>query len=142
MRLLSLFLLSERLSLLRYFVAGVAVSLGYTVTVVAIVEWAKWTGPEAASAISFVLWTPASYLAHRQFTFRFTDAHGLPLIKYFVSFLLRLAASAAVVIIAINYFHLHYIVGVLMNWIVLPTLNYFVLKLWVFAIPLSRERHV
>jgi putative flippase GtrA len=124
-----------RFSIVRYFFAGVAVSLGYTLTVIVLVEQLKWFGPVWASAIGFVLWTPASYFAHREFTFRFDREHRGAVIKYSVSFLLRLAGSALVVIGAIEYLHLHYVVGVLMNSIVLPLINYFVLKFWVFAAP-------
>jgi putative flippase GtrA len=132
-------LADHRLSIVRYFFAGVAVSLGYTITVVILVEQLKWFGPSGASAVSFLLWTPVSYFAHRNFTFRFGHAQGAAMIKYFVSFVLRLAASALVIVVAIDYLDMHYVVGVLMNWIVLPMINYFVLKLWVFAAPQPRR---
>jgi putative flippase GtrA len=124
-----------RFSIVRYFFAGVAVSLGYTFTIIILVEQLRWCGPAWASAISFLLWTPVSYFAHREFTFRFDHRHRAAATKYFVSFLLRLGASALVVVVAIDYLHLHYLVGVLMNWIVLPLINYFVLRFWVFAVP-------
>jgi len=61
---------SSRFSLARYLIAGVAVSIGYTVTIVALVSWFAWTGPEAANVISLILWTIVSYFVHRDFTFR------------------------------------------------------------------------
>lgn len=133
---------SRHLSFVRYAVAGVAISVGYTLTVFVLVEKAGWPGPASASAISFVLWTPVSYFVHRDFTFRFAHRYRSAGIKYLVSFFLRLAASALVVAVAIDYFQLHYLVGALMNWIVLPMINYFVLKLWVFTAPELNEPQV
>jgi putative flippase GtrA len=139
MKFLIRLLNDDRSSILRYFLAGVAVSLGYTITVIVFVEWLKWFGPTWASTVSFLLWTPISYVAHREFTFRFDHQHRAALLKYAISYLLRLLASALVVVTAVDYLHLHYVVGVLMNWIVLPMIGYFVLKLWVFAVPDSSE---
>lgn len=128
-------LTDHRLSIVRYFFAGVAVSLGYTFTVIIFVEQLRWFGPAWASAVSFLLWTPVSYFVHRDFTFRFDRGHRAASVKYFVSFVLRFVASASVIVVAIDYLHFHYLVGALTNWIVLPMINYFVLRFWVFAMP-------
>jgi len=66
-RLIDAFGQSSRFSLACYLIAGVAVSIGYTV---ALVSWFAWTGPEAANVISLILWTIVSYFVHRDFTFR------------------------------------------------------------------------
>lgn len=123
-------MIANWLSVVRYFVAGVAISLGYTVTVVIVVEW-NWLQPAVASATSFLLWTPVSYIVHRDFTFQFDAAHPAVALKFVVVFLLKFAASALVVAAAIV-LDFHYIVGVLMNWLVLPLITYFALRLWVF----------
>jgi putative flippase GtrA len=117
--------------IVRYLFAGVAVSLGYTFTVLLLVEWSGLLRPAWASAASFVLWTPISYVAHRDFTFRFDGAHRSAATKYLVAFLLRFAASALVVA-GIEYLSFHYLLGVLLNWAVLPLINYVVLSFWVF----------
>lgn len=130
MSLLTNLMTIYRLKIVRYFIAGVATSLGYTITVVIMVEWG-WLQPAAASAASFLLWTPVSYIAHRDFTFCFDGANPAAGLKFVVMFLLKFAASGLVVAAAIV-LNFHYIVGVLMNWVVLPLITYFVLKLWVF----------
>jgi putative flippase GtrA len=132
---LTAWLRDDRFSIVRYFASGVTLAFVYTVTVVALVDWLHWCGPVWASMISFALWTPGAYLAHRHFTFRHERADGSSPVKFFVSFVVRLAASALVVTVAVDYFGLHYIVGILLNWFVLPLINYFILKLWVFAAP-------
>jgi putative flippase GtrA len=122
----------ERLRLLRYFLAGVTVSVGYTITVVGLVEWLGWRNPVAANAASFALWTPVSYLAHREFTFRFDGDYAGSAARFLITFLVKLLASVVVMIAVIDILHAHYLVGVLLNWIVVPLVSYVALDLWVF----------
>ena len=125
-------LTGERFRLLRYFVSGVAISTGYTITVMVLVELLRWMDPVAASTLSFVIWTPVSYVVHRDFTFRFRGDHLAAAVKFLVAFVARLAGSAYVVYFATQLLGWNYMVGVLANWIVLPLINYLVLSLWVF----------
>ena len=54
-RLVDAVRVSSRFRLARYLIAGVVVSIGYTVTIVALVSWLAWAGPEAANVISLNL---------------------------------------------------------------------------------------
>ena len=121
-----------RWQIIRYAVFGVAVSLGYTVNVILFVEVFGWPHPALASALCFIIWTPVSYIGHRDFTFVFTGQHFNAAIKFGLTFVIRLAISAYTVQIATDIFHVHYLFGVLANWIVLPLITYFVLDMWVF----------
>ena len=121
-----------RLKLVRYGVSGVAISVGYTVTVVLLVECCGWTMPALASAASFVIWTPVSYFVHRNFTFRFAGGQTGATIKFGLAFLARLAASAYTVHLATETFGSSYLIGVLTNWFLLPLINYTVMNSWVF----------
>ena len=131
-RLPAALLTDERFRLVRYFVSGVAISTGYTVTVMVLVELLRWMDPVAASTLSFVIWTPVSYAVHRDFTFRFRGDHFAAAVKFLLAFVARLAGSAYVVYLATELLGWNYMVGVLANWIVLPLINYLVLSLWVF----------
>ena len=131
-RLIGRFRTGNEFRLLRYIVSGVAVSTGYTVTVLALVDLLHWLNPVAASTVSFIVWTPVSYAVHRDFTFRFRGHEWAAAAKFIVTFVARLLASAYVVYVATAQFELHYLVGVLLNWIVLPLVNYLALSLWVF----------
>jgi putative flippase GtrA len=122
----------DRFQLVRYFIAGVAVSLGYTFTIVALVSWLDVMGPDAANVVSFTMWTIISYVAHREFTFRFDGEYGGSAIRFIFVFLFKLGASVAV-FAAINHFYQSsYLIGVIVNWVVLPVVSYLALKLWVF----------
>jgi putative flippase GtrA len=131
-RLWLLFRSHPRLQLARYACSGVAISAGYTATVVLLVELCGWRMPALASAVSFLIWTPVSYLVHRNFTFRFAGDQTAASIKFALAFFVRLAASAYTVHLATETFGSSYLVGVLTNWFVLPLINYAVMDLWVF----------
>lgn len=124
--------MSDPATLARYFIAGVVVSLGYTLTVVIMIEWLGWHDPVTANAVSLCLWTPLSYIAHRDFTFRFDGASGASALKFALTFTAKLLVSALVVSLATEILGIHYIFGVLANWIAIPLATYLILKLWVF----------
>jgi putative flippase GtrA len=127
------FLVGRRWSLARYAVAGVLISIGYTITVILLVEAVPALSPSWASVISFVVWTPVSYIGHRDFTFRSDSgpaAHA-PL-KFFLTFALRFVMSGVAVFVVTDFLHLHYLFGVLTNWVALPAISYAVMRFWVF----------
>lgn len=131
--LLRAFRFSHRWSLARYAVAGVLISLGYTVTVIGLVEAIPSLSPSWASIVSFVLWTPVSYFSHRDFTFRADRSRSLhAALKFAVTFALRFVVAGVAVFVFTDYLHLHYLFGVLANWIVLPAISYAVMRFWVF----------
>lgn len=131
-QLWAMFRRDPRLKLVRYGVSGVAISVGYTASVVLLVEFCGWTMPALASAASFVIWTPVSYFVHRNFTFRFAGGQTAASIKFGLAFLARLAASAYTVHLAAETFGSSYLIGVLTNWFLLPLINYTVMNFWVF----------
>jgi putative flippase GtrA len=124
---------SDRLRLVRYLVAGVAVSLGYTFTIVALVDWLTLSA-ELANAISLALWTIISYKVHREFTFRFDGAYVSSVARFISVFALKLLASIAVIAFVTRYSQKSYLIGVAVNWIVLPLISYVGMKLWVFGL--------
>jgi len=96
--------------------------------------------PALASAVSFVMWTPASYVVHRDFSFLYAGRQFTAMAKFTVAFLVRLAAAAYTVHLATSVFASPYLVGVFANWIVLPLVGYLVMDLWVFRTTKSRAR--
>jgi putative flippase GtrA len=131
--LLASFRFAKAWSLARYFVAGSIVSFGYTITVILLVDQLGWFSPSSGSLVSFVLWTPASFLSHRDFTFRADEGAGsTAALKFVIVFGLRFAASGLAVLLVTDYLHLHYLFGLLVNWILLPAISYFVMRFWVF----------
>jgi len=123
---------SDRFRLMRYFVAGVAVSLGYTFTIMALVDWLRFVSAEAANVISLILWTIISYIVHREFTFRFDGGYSGSAARFIFVFMLKLLASVVVIALTTRYYQSSYLIGVLVNWVVLPLISYVAMKLWVF----------
>jgi putative flippase GtrA len=123
---------SDRFRLVRYAIAGTAVSLGYTFTIVALVSWWSVLSPQAANVVSLILWTIISYFAHREFTFRFAGEYAGSAARFIFVSLLRLGASIAVVAVVTRYYQSSYLIGVLINWVILPLVSYIALKLWAF----------
>jgi putative flippase GtrA len=117
---------------LRYAAAGIAVSAGYTVTVILLVDGLGWMEPALASALSFVIWTPVSYVVHRDFSFLYAGSQVSAVLRFLLAFIGRLAASAFTVHLATAVFGQRYIMGVLANWVVLPLVSYLILNFWVF----------
>ena len=123
---------SDPLRLIRYLVAGVAISLGYTITIVALVDWLSLVNAEVANVISLILWTIISYRVHRKFTFRFDGAYGESMARFIFIFGLKMVASIAVIAFVTRNSQNPYLIGVVANWIVLPLVSYVGMKLWVF----------
>lgn len=123
---------SNRFRLVRYGIAGVAVSLGYTFTMVALVSWTGMLGPGAANVMSVILWTIISYTAHREFTFQFNGEYGGSGARFIFVSVLKLGVSVAVITTITRYYEAWYLIGVAINWVALPLVSYIALKLWVF----------
>jgi putative flippase GtrA len=133
---------SDQFRLIRYFAAGVAVSLGYTFTIVALVDWWGLVSAASANVISLILWTITSYFVHREFTFRFDGSYGGSAARFIFIFVAKLLASVAVIALTTKYYQISYLVGVMANWVVLPLISYLAMKLWVFEHALSRNKSV
>lgn len=130
----------DRLRLFRYFVAGTAISLGYTFTIIALVDWLGFVTAEIANVISLVLWTIVSYVIHREFTFRFDGEYGGSAARFIFVFAAKLIASIGCIAIITRYYQSSYLIGVIVNWVVLPMISYLALKLWVFQSVLKTSR--
>jgi putative flippase GtrA len=139
-RLATMVMRSDHFRLIRYLVAGVAVSLGYSLTVFVLVDRVALFGPEAANIVSLTLWTIISYLVHREFTFRFDGAYRGSMGRFIFIFILKLLASVAVIALTTRYYKSSYLIGVVLNWVVLPLISYVAMKFWVFQRALSRSR--
>jgi len=133
-RLIGLTIRSDRFRLVRYGIAGTAVSLGYTFTMVALVSWWGILGPQAANVVSLILWTIISYVAHRQFTFRFAGEYAGSAARFIFVSLLKLGASIVVIAAIARYYESSYLIGVMVNWIILPIVSYIALKCWAFQL--------
>jgi putative flippase GtrA len=122
----------DQFRLIRYFLAGTAVSIGYTLTIIALVDGFAAASPETASAISLVLWSVPSYFAHRRFTFRFAGRIGRSAARFLFVLVLKLVVSVGLMALITRVYGDSYLIGIALNWIALPLVAYFAMKVWVF----------
>jgi putative flippase GtrA len=99
---------------------------------VALVSWWGILSPQAANVVSLILWTIVSYVAHREFTFRFAGEYAGSAARFIFVSMLRLGASIAVLAAITRYYQTSYLIAVLVNWVILPLVSYVALKLWAF----------
>jgi len=122
----------DQFRLVRYFLAGTAVSIGYTLTIVALVDGFGAASPETASAFSLVFWSVPSYLAHRSFTFRFAGGIGGSAARFLFVLVLKLLVSVGLMALITRVYGDSYLIGIALNWIALPLVAYVAMKAWVF----------
>jgi nitrite reductase/ring-hydroxylating ferredoxin subunit/putative flippase GtrA len=122
----------------RYGIVGLAVSVAYSLAVVLAVQTLPTHNPTAASAIAFAALLPVAYLGHRSIAF--FDAASDPLQP------LRFAAStAATFLVAVGgmyavteLFGRSYLLGIALNWALIPATNFLIYLFWVFRLGARR----
>ena len=130
-RLASQAIVRDQFRLIRYFLAGTAVSIGYTLTIIALVDGFA-VSPETASAFSLVFWSIPSYVAHRSFTFRFVGGIGGSATRFLFVLVLKLLVSVGLMALVTRVYGDSYLFGIALNWIALPLVAYVAMKVWVF----------
>jgi len=118
----------------RYGFAGLAISIVYSLAVVVLVAGLHVAGPTAASVIAFILVLPIGYVTHRRVTF--LDAVPDPLMP--LRFAVTTAASFGVAIggmyVVTDVLGKSYLLGIALNWLVIPAMNFLIYCLWVFRV--------
>ena len=140
-------MLARRLvgSVVRYAVVGLAISLVYSVGVVLLVALLSSRNATLASMLAFIGVAPIAYIAHRYLTF-FNASHDAwqPL-----RFAITTTSSFLVVTIGMyvvtEVFGSSYLVGIALNWVLIPTINFVIYFIWVFRAgmrPVAAEAQV
>ena len=125
--------------LMRYGVAGTAVSLLFTGLVVWMLESWPMTNPVLASIVAFIVLLPFAYLAHRYFSFAgHVHADGT-LLRFVITTSLSFAAAVGGMYLVTAQFHAPYYWGIALNWLLIPFVNYLVYLLWVFRRRVSAD---
>ena len=125
----------------RYGCVGVAVSLLYSLAVIACVRFWPSIGPTLASVIAFIVISPIAYFAHRNVTFFDSQRDAFQPLRFAVttaaSFVLAVGGMFWITQIAGQ----NYLLGIAWNWLTIPAVNFLVYLLWVFrATQTSRLR--
>jgi putative flippase GtrA len=120
--------------ILRYGAVGIAVSVLYSLFVMLLVDQVGMASATLASALAFAAILPLAYAAHRHVTF--SDAAHEPLVS------LRFAStSTASFLVAMGGMYLatdvlarSYLLGIALNWVLIPAMNFLIYLVWVFRV--------
>ena len=116
----------------RYGCVGLAVSLFYSLAVIACVHFWPSIGPTLASAIAFIITVPIAYFAHRNISFFDSQRDAFEPLRFAVttaaSFVLAVGGMYWITEIAGREF----LLGIAWNWLIIPVVNFVVYIVWVF----------
>jgi putative flippase GtrA len=98
--------------------------------------------PVVASVCAYLLSVGISYLLQSRFTFRVNSDSVDQVVRFAVTSLAGLAASWCVMAFAVAVLEWPYLTGALAVCVLIPAINFFVLRGWVFAVGERRDSNV
>jgi putative flippase GtrA len=115
-----------------YGCVGVAVSMFYSVAVIACVALLHPISPTLASVIAFVISVPVAYLAHANLSFSDRTYDRFQPLRFAfstaASFVVSIGGMYWITEIAAH----SYLFGVAWNWVTIPVMNFLSYMFWVF----------
>jgi len=125
----------------RFGLTGVTTTLVYfflTNTFVLLLRMA----PAAASVCAYLLSIGISYLLQSRFTFRVNSDSVDQVVRFVVTSLAGLAVSWGVMAFTVAVLEWPYLSGALLVCVLIPAMNFFVFRSWVFAMREGRNSNV
>ena len=116
----------------RYGCVGVAVSVFYSLAVIACVRGLHPITPTEASVIAFVLTLPVSYLAHGRVTFADRPADKFQPLRFGLSTAMSFVVAVGGMYWITEIAGRSYLLGIAWNFLIIPGTNFLVYLLWVF----------
>jgi putative flippase GtrA len=117
---------------LRYGCVGVAVSLFYSLAVIACMQVLHPISPTVASIVGFIIVVPVAYLAHGWISFSDRPFDTFQPLSFAVStttsFIVAVGGMYWITEIAGR----SYLLGIAWNWLIIPAMNFSIYMLWVF----------
>jgi nitrite reductase (NADH) small subunit len=121
-------------------IVGLAVLVAYGLAVVLLVRLLPTHDPTAASAIAFAALLPIAFLAHHPIGFFDAAPDPFQPLRFTVStaatFLIAVSGMYAVTAI----FGRSYLLGIALNWALIPAANFLIYLFWVFRVGLRPSR--
>jgi putative flippase GtrA len=118
--------------IMRYGFAGVAVSILYSLAIIACVQLFAPLSPTVASVIAYVVVVPLAYLAHGKFSFSDRPYDNFQPLRFAISttssFLIAIGGMYWITEIAGR----SYLLGIAWNWLMIPAMNFLIYLFWVF----------
>ena len=129
---------SSRRRMLRYGCVGIAISLLYSLAVIACMQAPQPMTPTMASVLAFIVTLPVGYLAHGRVTFSDRPYDTLQPLRFAVStgtsFIVAVGGMYWITEIAGR----NYLLGIAWNWLIIPATNFLTYMFWVFRAARSK----
>ena len=123
---------------LRYGCVGVAVSLLYSLAVIACMQVLSPIRPITASIVGFIVVVPVAYLAHGWVSFSDRPFDTFQPLRFAVStttsFIVAVGGMYWITEIAGR----SYLLGIAWNWLIIPAMNFLTYMFWVFRAARSK----
>ena len=117
--------------MVRYGGVGVAVSVIYSLVVIAVVQVPR-VGPTMASILAFGIVLPMAWFAHRNISFGDREGDAFQPLRFALSttasFIVAVGGMYWITEIADQ----TYLLGIAWNWLIIPAANFLVYMFWVF----------
>ncbi|MDD3019695.1 MAG: GtrA family protein [Alphaproteobacteria bacterium] len=120
----------------RFFISGGFSTLAYIALSICLNHYFP-IGMIYNHVIAYALCIPLSYILQSRYAFRYTGSHykasGKFMVLTVVGFL-----TGVVITCCVDAYNVHYVVGTFLVAVLIPVMNYVVMKIWVFSMPESR----
>ena len=117
--------------LLKFACVGVINSVIYGISTALYVSQLGIDG-KIASILGYCTALPFAFFAHRAYTFESTGEVRIEVRRFVITQVTSLLVAVFAMAAAIDYFGLHYAVGIVGAVVLVPLVNFFALDLWVF----------
>lgn len=124
---------------LRYGVVGLVISIAYSLVVVLIVGQFHMRNATEASALAFILVQPIAYFAHRHVTFSDAARDPFQPLRFAVTTVSTFLVAIGGMYVATDMLGRSYLLGIALNWALIPAINFLIYLLWVFRLG-NRQR--
>ena len=119
---------------LRYGAVGIGVSVLYSLCVVLLVDLAGMASATVASVLAFAAILPLAYAAHRRVTFSDAAHDPLASLRFAATTTASFLVATGGMYLTTEVFARSYLLGIGLNWLVLPIMNFLIYLVWVFRV--------
>jgi len=117
---------------MRYGCVGLAISLLYSVVVIACMRVLHPISPTAASVVAFLTTLPISYLAHGRVSFSDRPYDTFQPLRFAFSTLTSFIVAVGGMYWITEIAGRSYLLGIVWNWLIIPAMNFLAYMFWVF----------
>lgn len=118
---------------LRYGIVGLVISIVYSLAVVLVVQF-DMRNATGASALAFAVIQPVAYYAHRHVTFSDAGHDPFQPARFAVTTVSTFLITIGGMYVVTSVLGRSYLVGIALNWALIPALNFLIYMVWVFRL--------